>query len=176
MTSGRRPAKDELKQFSLHTNRLFALWDQLVLQDSVLHYHFISADGIQDYLQLIAPKSQHQKILEELHSGAVTRHLGEEKTLNRLRQRFYWPGHFNDVRDFCRTCPECIATKTPPPKCRAELKPTKAGYPMQIVVVDILGPLPESDAGNSYLLVMGEYFTRWMEAFPRSCNCCQNSC
>ena len=166
MTTGKRPDKDELKQFSLHTNRLFALWDQLVLQDSVLYRHFISADGIQDCLQLIAPKSQHQKILEELHSGAVAGHLGEEKTLNRLRQRFYWPGHFNDVRDFCRTCPVCIATKTPPPKCRAELKPIKPGYPMQIVAVDILGPLPESDAGNSYLLVVGEYFTRWMEAFP----------
>ena len=60
----------------------------------------------------------------------------------------------------------CIATKTPPPKCRAELKPIKSGYLMQIVAVDILEPLPESDAGNSYLLVVGEYFTRWMEAFP----------
>ena len=30
-----------------------------------------------------------------------------------------------------------------------------AGYPMQIVAADLLGPLPESD-----------YFTRWMEAFP----------
>ena len=37
---------------------------------------------------------------------------------------------------------------------------------MQIVAVDILGPLPESDAGNSYLLVVGEYFTHWMEVFP----------
>ena len=59
-----------------------------------------------------------------------------------------------------------IATKTPPPICRAELKPIKPGYPMQIVAVDILGPLPESDAGNSYLLVVGEYFTHWMEVFP----------
>ena len=36
---------------------------------------------------------------------------------------------------------------------------------MQIVAVDLLGPLPESENGNSYILVVADYFTRWMEAF-----------
>ena len=35
---------------------------------------------------------------------------------------------------------------------------------MQVVAIDILGPLPESDAGNNYILVAGDYFTRWVEA------------
>ena len=34
------------------------------------------------------------------------------------------------------------------------------------MAVDIVGPLPESDRGNSYIMVVGDYFTRWMEAFP----------
>ena len=37
---------------------------------------------------------------------------------------------------------------------------------MQIVATDIVGPLPESDGGNSYVLVVADYFTRWIEAFP----------
>ena len=41
-----------------------------------------------------------------------------------------------------------------------------AGYPTQIMAVDLLGPLPESPNGNSYILVVGDYFTRWMEALP----------
>ena len=41
-----------------------------------------------------------------------------------------------------------------------------ASYPMQIVATDLVGPLPESDTGNRYILVVADYFTRYMEAFP----------
>ena len=32
--------------------------------------------------------------------------------------------------------------------------------------MDILGPLPQSDKGNRYILVIADYFTKWAEAFP----------
>ena len=35
---------------------------------------------------------------------------------------------------------------------------------MQWVVMDILGPLPETDCGSKYILVIGDYFTKWKEA------------
>ena len=49
---------------------------------------------------------------------------------------------------------------------RAPLQPVEASYPLQIVAMDMLGSLPEGDAGNSYILVVGDYFTQWMEAYP----------
>ena len=36
---------------------------------------------------------------------------------------------------------------------------------MQVIAVDIMGPLPESSNKNSYILVVADYFTRWMEAY-----------
>ena len=34
------------------------------------------------------------------------------------------------------------------------------------MAVDLVGPFPESESGNSYIMVVGDYFSRWMEAFP----------
>eukprot|EP00731_Ephydatia_muelleri_P007275 Em0003g1523a len=42
--------------------------------------------------------------------------------------------------------------KTPAPKQRASLQSILVCQPMQLVAVDILGPLPESGNGNSYIL------------------------
>lgn len=41
----------------------------------------------------------------------------------------------------------------------------QVGYPMQVVAVDITGLLPESEAGNRYILVVEDYFTKWMEVY-----------
>ena len=35
-----------------------------------------------------------------------------------------------------------------------------------MVATDILGPFPESETGNSYILVATDYFTWWVEAYP----------
>ena len=37
---------------------------------------------------------------------------------------------------------------------------------MERIVVDVLGPLPQSESGNKYLLVVADYFSKWTEAFP----------
>ncbi|XP_003369431.1 retrovirus-related Pol polyprotein from transposon 412 [Trichinella spiralis] len=41
-----------------------------------------------------------------------------------------------------------------------------AGYPLQRIGVDILGPLESTPSGNQYDLVLTNYFTKWMAAFP----------
>ena len=36
---------------------------------------------------------------------------------------------------------------------------------MQIVCVDIMGPLPETEKGSKYVLVAADCFTNWVEAY-----------
>ena len=38
------------------------------------------------------------------------------------------------------------------------------GAPAKRVAMDILGPLPESESGNKYLLLVADYLTEWPEA------------
>ena len=89
-----------------------------------------------------------------------------DKTLSRLKERFYWPGHYNDVQNWCGSCSACASRKNPSPKARAPLTSIKTGYPLQIVAMDIVGPFPESQTGNTHILVVADYFTKWMEAYP----------
>ena len=87
--------------------RLQQIWEQLVLKDGLLFRKFESQDGTSSYLQWVVPSSLQKEILDELHGGTQSGHLGEEKTLSRLKERFYWPGHWNDVRNWCNTCYMC---------------------------------------------------------------------
>ena len=159
------PKKDELKQFSIGTRRLFQLWDQLKVKGGVLHRNFVGTKEVRPCLQLVVPMSQRKIVLAELHEGVTGGHLGQEKTLMKLKERFYWPGHWNDVQNWCNTCAACISRKTPAPKQRASLQSILVGQPMQLVAVDILGPLPESGNGNSVTKTVPEYVTKLSEAF-----------
>ena len=37
---------------------------------------------------------------------------------------------------------------------------------MQVIAIDIMGPLPESKQRNAYIVVIADYFTKWIETLP----------
>lgn len=124
-----------------------------------------SVDGTTTTLQLVVPRKYRQQIVQELHSGALGGHLGADKTHGRVKERFYWPGYWNNVQLHCEACTSCSTRKTPAPKRQAPLQTIQAGHPLEIVAMDLTGPFPESPEGNRYILVVGDYFIKWMEAY-----------
>ena len=92
--------------------------------------------------------------------------MGVKKTLQRLRKRSYWVGMRRDVQEWCRVCHVCAAKKGPQRTPQAPLQVVGVGVPMQRVAVDVAGPFPVSSAGNRYIVVVIDYFTKWPEAFP----------
>lgn len=49
-------------------------------------------------------KEEQQRILDACHSEATSGHFGVTKTLNRVRERFYWKGLVADVRELVSYC------------------------------------------------------------------------
>ena len=146
--------------------RFLQIWDQLVVRDGLLCRYLQPRGASLGVIQMVIPEALRTEVLADLHEGVAGGHLGTEKTLARLRERFYWPGHYNDVKEWCRKCAVCASRKSPAPKARAPLQSILTSRPLELVATDIVGPLPESPAGNIYILVVADYFTRYVEAYP----------
>ena len=155
-----KPATEHAKGQNLEYRRLFQQWEQLTVSDGILWREYAQPREDRGWTQLVVPKKFCQDILRDLHEGVTGSHLGEMKTLSKLKERFYWPGHYNDVRDWCQTCKACAKRKSPVPGRQAPMHTITAGYPTQVMAVDLLGPLTESKNGNRYVLVIGDYFSR----------------
>ena len=108
-----KPSTESMKAESTETQRLLQQWDQLRVVHGSLYHDPGRDDGA---LQWIVPRCVRKELLWALHNSPYSGHLGEEKTLGRLRERYYWPGHYNDVTNWCRTCESCARRKMPTPK------------------------------------------------------------
>ena len=52
------------------------------------------------YSKIVIPWQVRKAILRHLHDDPTSGHLGQARTLHRIR-RFFWPGLENDVRECC---------------------------------------------------------------------------
>ena len=92
--TGHKPSAMEVGNASRYTRRLLQIWDQLKVLDGILCRMYISPHDPQEPLvaQQVIPRQLQEEVLKDLHEGVMGGHLGVDKTLARLQQRFYWPG------------------------------------------------------------------------------------
>ena len=156
------------KNASSHVKALWSQCHHLVMQNKILYRQWedVQGRGLNKTLQLVLPSSLVPAVLEGLHSSLVGGHMGAKKTLDKVRCRFYWVGQRKDITQWCISCPTCCSRKTPIPAPCAPMQLDPVERPLQRVAMDILGPLPETEKGNKYILVIGDYFTKWKEAYP----------
>jgi hypothetical protein len=93
-------------------------------------------------------------------------HLGMDKTKRRVQLRAYWFKWREQVEMFCRKCDACASRKPPSRKYKAQMQQHLTGSPLERVSMDVLGPLAKSNDNNKFILLVCDYFTKWVEAFP----------
>ena len=82
------------------TNQLGSLY----IQDGILCRKFETTNGSLAYLQQIVPPSLVAEKITSLHNSVTAGHLGAYKTLEKIRQRYYWPGSKTDVKHHILRC------------------------------------------------------------------------
>ena len=102
--TGERPNSDIIARGGPEIRRLVQLWDRLLLEDGVLKRKYESTQGLGSWTQFVVPRVLREEILQELHAGALEGHLGEDKTVGKIQERFYWPGLQQDVSQWIRSC------------------------------------------------------------------------
>lgn len=82
-----------------------------------------------------------------------------------MLNHFYWPGLRKDVKQFCKTCHTCQLVGKPNQK--PPVAPlTPMDEPFSRIIIDCVGPLPKTRAGNQYLLTIMCTSTQFPEAIP----------
>ena len=162
-----RPEWKDISVKGRAAKHYWSTWDRIVLKDGVAYRKWESDDGKRYRLQLLVPAELRDEVIHSLHgkkSGAGG-HFSEKKTTAKVKFRYHWYGMSTDIRLWCKQCDLCGSRKNLPKKRRAELHQYMVGFTGERLATDILGPLP-TNKGYQYILVVGDYFTRWMEAFP----------
>ena len=163
LEEGKKPDQKERGSESLYLKSVLCQWERLDIKENIVVRRWETVGAKLVYWQGIVPLSKRREALRFCHDIRASGHLGAKKTLSRARQNYYWPGMKNDVKLYVSSCEACSKRKDPCPNKRAPMEIVRTGFPMERIAIDILGELPETDRGNRYILVLGDYFTKWTE-------------
>ncbi len=95
-----------------------------------------------------------------------TAYQGVERTSEFIKRKYWWETLVTDVRKYIRKCDACARRKTGNRVSAPLGDQLEAKEFLDVVSLDIVGPLPATERGNKYILTFVDHFTRFCEAVP----------
>ena len=120
---------------------------------------------IDNQISIIVPSCLRMEVLKLAHDSVFAGHLGIAATKKSLLNRLTWPGVTKDIANYVKSCEICQKHAKKKPKIPLG-KMEVITKPFEKVAIDIVGPLPETNKGNSYILTLVDFSARWPEAIP----------
>ncbi|GBG67272.1 hypothetical protein CBR_g88561 [Chara braunii] len=111
---------------------------------------------------LCVPSDPHlrTRLLGEFHDAPATGHFGVNRTIGRLRQRFWWPGLLGDVTRYWESCEVCRRCKSHNHRPYGELRPLPVPLRRrEAIAMDITGPFPKHKTGVDGILTVVDRLT-----------------
>ena len=129
-----------------------------------------SKSRVRTTLRLCVPRPLRKRLMSECHNGKLSNHPGVVHMYDTLRQIAWWPGMLTDISHYVYACESCLKTKRKQHKILPQPMSLPTG-PWTHIAVDYIGPLPKTNKGNEYILVVIDRQTKAVEAFPtKSCD------
>ena len=116
--------------------------------------------------QIVLPTKFRQEVLRTAHDQLG--HLGVRKTYAYILNYFFWPRLKRAVSQYVKTCHTCQITGKPNQTIKpAPLSPILVtAQPFEHLIIDCVGPLPQSKTGCKYMLTVMCQSTRYPAAYP----------
>lgn len=113
--------------------------------------------------RLFVPSELRKEVLSEAHEEPPSGHGGVRATLQRL-SRYWWPKMAQKVREYISTCDICLGCKKDRQKPVGDMFSFEASFHLDLVAMDILGPMPASYTNKRHVMVAVDSFTRYIDA------------
>jgi len=97
--AGRYPTFSEIPPEEISAKIYKSYWDALFLENGVLYKRWHAPNLKSSFLQLVVLRSLVREILEQTHDSSLRGHFGVNKTLEKIRKRFFWATCKQDVED-----------------------------------------------------------------------------
>lgn len=91
-------------------------------------------------------------------------HLSFQKTYDRIKGRFYWPGLSASVARYVAFCALCQRRKLPTSAPSRQLQPVPCpSQPFEVIGIDKYGPLPLTLTGKQWIVTAVDHLTHYAE-------------
>lgn len=139
---------------------LFRVVDDKLFRQNRNH---LEDDDDWDGWRLFVPLAQRVEVLKENHDDKLSAHQGVTRTIEKVQRRYFWPGMRGDIKAYVSSCEVCIANK-PNNELIRPVMGAQANYmrPWQALSIDFIGPLPLSKKRNQYILMVMDWFTKFV--------------
>ena len=144
---------------------LLKVSDYSLIDDLLFHSRIAKSKRTQrmGQFQLVIPKQLIPKIIETFHQTPLAGHMGIQQTVDNISEHFYFQNLPSTVGNYVRSCHECQERKMTKAHTKSEILSYRTpSEPFQTWQVDLFGPFPITQMGNTYVFTAIDMFTKFL--------------
>ena len=151
-----------IKQLQSPSNRL-----PFVLKGGILYKLITLQEHSTHKLKVIyLPSSMVHSLLRACHDDPITgAHFSTDRVYYKIRNHYWWPRMKFTIQQYIKSCLLCQQYNVSRKKKYGQLNPIPPpDRPFDLIGIDYCGPLKRTPRENQYVLVITDYFTRYITA------------